>query len=321
MPFTDLLSSNNFIQSTRGYWFVRTDSGDNFEPFTEGGFIGIGWNQISIDDIENATSLQLKSKIAESERIDSQNKKGKSKITGIYNKLLKFKNLAKGDIVIIPSRGSSRLAFGLIEDDMIYTDLDRSFSCDYYKRRKVKWIKIMNMRDLDPKFFQIIVSQHAISKIEKYADYIDPITNTLYFKEGSGNLVFDVRTSDDINVLTLISLIQSLQTIENEINTEFQLNENVDEASIKLNVQSPGKIVIKIPTGQTLLFLVSLLIISGCTGIADNAAMPNLPQTQRDGIQHVIDANQDSIQNINTAFDTLEIDRDKFNQILGHGSN
>ena len=58
------------IQPDRGYWFIRTDSGINFDNFLEGNYIGIGWNSISENDIRNSTPEEVKTKIAKLYKYD-----------------------------------------------------------------------------------------------------------------------------------------------------------------------------------------------------------------------------------------------------------
>mgnify|MGYP006141146013 CR=1 FL=1 len=51
----NILTNNNYTDileiKDQEYWFVRTDNGDNYESFLRNGFIGIGWNEITVEDL------------------------------------------------------------------------------------------------------------------------------------------------------------------------------------------------------------------------------------------------------------------------------
>jgi restriction system protein len=234
MEKIQLISKLSVIEPERGYWFIRTDNGVNFEPFTENGFIGIGWNPITLEDITKLSAIEVQQKIAKTYNIDLELAKGKSKVTSIYNKLIRFKDLKKGDVIIVPSNSSGRLAFGIVEDTNVYIDIEKSHDCEYYKRKKVNWITTKSLGELDPIFYEIKISRHAISNIKHYEDYIDRIMSTFYFKDNFGNFVFDVNQDEDINLIELVDLISSIQKLLHNINDFYQFDEKVDECVIKL---------------------------------------------------------------------------------------
>src|SRR5690606_34959765 len=129
---------------------------------------GIGWNEISLSDLRSRTVFDVKERIAQTQGIDRNLKKGKSEITSIYNKLKKFDSLKKGDVVVIPSANSTRLAFGQIEDDRAYPDIENVSTCPYHKRRRVKWLQVKHLSDLDPFFYEMKSNRHSISDINRY---------------------------------------------------------------------------------------------------------------------------------------------------------
>ncbi|PTQ92405.1 hypothetical protein C8P68_1125 [Mucilaginibacter yixingensis] len=309
MIFEELINHVNNLQADKQYWFVRTDSGLYFDTYTKHDFIGIGWNQITVEDLHKRSEVEIKTKIAQSEGYDLGITKGKGKVSAIYNKLKRFDSLAKGDIVIIPSASSSRYAFGVIEDSTIYVDSKETNDCSYHKRRKVKWLAIKQVSSLDPVFYQIKVSRHAISNIKRFEKYIDNVTDHLYIKEGYGHFVLDIKTQDDINVKALLTLIESLQELAKQINIEFNLNENIDSSSIRLNLQSPGKIEFKLHSGKTLIILAAVLsIASGCTLNSDQ-----ISTADNHKLEKFVTIHQDTIQQAEQGIDELKVDRDKIN--------
>ena len=310
-PFEQLFNSVTEIKPSKGYWFIRTDSGQHFEEFYKDGFIGIGWNYITVDDLKSLSLSSLKDKIATNEKLDMSLKRSKGKATAIYNKVNRFKDLKKGDLVIIPSRGSSRFAFGVIEDSAIVVVADPKGDCIYRKRRKVKWLESKTLGALDPMFYKLTASQHAISNVKKYQNYIDSETENLYLKDGFGHFVFDVKSKDDINVDTLIKFIDSVRTLTEQINLDFGFNEDISKSTIKLNLQSPGKINFKTPVGKSIVILAAVLALSnGC-----DIDPQKLPADAKKQIDITVKVHKDTIDAVNKSFKELDGNMDKINSI------
>lgn len=310
MAVTTLIEKVEEIEGGKGYWFIRTESGKYFETFYENQFIAIGWNEISLENLSRMPPSAIKEKIGtiKSENIEPDTAKGKGKITAIYNKLRKFENLRKGDLIIIPSYSSSRLAFGTIQDSKIYVETGDLNGCEFYKRKKVKWLTIENLKDLDSVFYKLIVSRHAMSDVKRYEDYIDNVTNTLYLKNGFAHYVLYINTREDININSLLNLMASVKTLNEQINSFFDLNEDVDSSSIRLNLQSPGKIELKIRKGITLAILGAVLALAVVPDMENK-----ISDEEKTELNSFIEVNQDTISKINKAIIDLEIDREKIN--------
>jgi restriction system protein len=299
-----ILDSVEILSNEIQYWFVRTDSGDNFETFYEKGFIGIGWNEITLLDIQTKTDIEIKRKIALTKGYEFDNPTGKLKSTFAYNKIINFNNLKKGDVIIMPGRASARLAFGIIIDESIYTETVDLQDCDYRKRRKVKWIRKESLHDLDNIFYKIVTSRHAIYNINKYANYIDNVIDSLYEKNGFTHFVLDIKKSSEIDLDSLIDLMTSIKSLAHSINQEFGFGEENNLLSIRLNVQSPGLVEIKRQVGKTIVVL--SLLFSACDG--GNIKQTGNPQVDSFAQQHIATLNK-----IDTAMTNLEIDRERIN--------
>jgi len=261
----------NFIGEEKKYYFIRTNGGKNYSAYLDNNFIAIGWNTITIEDLLNNVDLLKnkigvevnKSRVANNDPIlDLQSKKGKSKVTSVFNKLKKFKDLNRGDIIVIPSYNSDKLSFGMIDDDNIYIDDIPYGNCVFNKRRRVKWIEEKTMLELDPMFYKIKSNRHAISDISKYSEYIDFATNTLYLKGDSGFYVLNVSTNEEINVSSLLQLMQEVQDITNDLNNHFNLNENIQQNTIKLTLHSPGTVSFKFPRRVAVLFGLTVSLVT-----------------------------------------------------------
>ena len=292
-----LLKDIEIVSTSINYWFVRTDSGDNYKTFHEHNFIGIGWNYISLDDIQNKTAAETIAKISKREKIDLAISKQRGKATAIYNKVLKFSQLKKGDVVIIPSYKSSRLSFGIIADNAITIDTEKSHDCDYYKRRRVHWKAEKHMGDLDKTFFLIKRSQHSIASVNAYAEYIDSVIYNLYAKEGYSHLILNVRTHQDINWPDLGRTLVEMYELLNVVKDVFELEEDVQHSSIRLNLQSPGMLNFK-QAGVSLLLLAMVLGSSSCN---------NQPEIIKTKVAQVQQLKHEKIDSINERLRSLSV--------------
>ncbi len=294
------------VSSQTEYWFVRTDYGEHFETYCENGFIAIGWNNITLEELGDPKSDEkIRKKLIKSENFDDSKKSTKRKLSSIINKLHSFINLKMGDVVIIPSRNSSRFAFGIIESSQVYIDIGKSFDCEYYKRKKIKWVAIRNTSRLDPNFYKMRFTQHTISNINDYSIYIDNIVSPLYRKNNNTHFVIDINTVHDINVRSLITLIDGIQALTSSINSKFDLNEEIDKNSIRLQLQSPGQIEFKLMGGKSLVLLVAVLSLTYC----DN---PN-SEINSSELNEFIQLEQDTIDKITSSLQELEADKERIN--------
>lgn len=309
---SEKISKLDYVDPERNYWFVRTDAGIYFDAYLKYGFIGIGWNPITLEDLTKLTPQEVKVKIAHIYNIDLGLVKGKGKASGIYNKLIRFKDIKNGDVVIMPSYSSTRLAFGIVEDSSVYIDIDKSHDCDYYKRKRIRWVSVKQVGQLDPIFYEIIISRHAISNIKRYENYIDRVVSTFYFKNNSGNLVFDVNKKEDINLAHLVDLIGSIQTLISEINDYYSFGENIEESAIKLSLQSKGTFALKVPNGKSLATFGLIFTLFSC---GDNDSHTNISSGQdMKNAQDFIHQHEDTLRKIERRMIDLEIDREKINE-------
>ena len=265
MIVEELVKQVKEIPEKTNYWFVRTDYGQYFDTYYENGFIAIGWNNITLEELKNPNDYEvIRKKLLISEKLDPAKARTKGTLTGIINKLQSFVNLKKGDIIIMPSRNSSRYAFGIVQSTQVDIDLKKGKECEYYKRKKIKWITIKSTSQLDPNFFTMRFTQHTISRIDDYSPFIDNVISSLYRKNNNTHFVLDINTTKDINVNSLILLINNIQVLINEINKDFNLGEQIDNNSIRLNLQSPGQIEFKLKIGKSLITLAAILSLTCC---------------------------------------------------------
>ena len=267
MNVKEILNKVENFNADRKYWLVRTDYGRNFDDFYIGEYIAIGWDYLTLDELKSKGKSELKEKIAKFDNLDASISKQKRKITLAYNKIETFLNLKKGDIIVVPSRNSSRLAFGEITDDSAYEDSDELESGSYFKRRKIKWIDKKGIQELDPNLRQLKSNQHSISSIDRLAPYIDKVVGNLFKKGDKTHYVLNFQTYDDINFRDLNALMADIDKLVIKINDQFNFNEDVEDFFVKINLQSPGTMeLIKTNAGKSLAILAFCLSVISCGG-------------------------------------------------------
>ncbi len=296
----DVLPENN------NYWFVRTNGGAYFETFLKNNFIGIGWNDISLAEItlpklEDAT----KRKIAKLEGIPENDPNGKKAISTIFNKLKNFKNLKKGDIIIIPNIKSQKFAFGIVADHTVYIE-KKTLDCDFEKRRAIKWIKTKDLRAMDSYIYKLRVPRQAITNVKRFSDSIDSDINTLFVKNNESHFVIEVSKVGDVNFTALTDLLINTKIKIQDLNQKLGLGEDLNQISVKLNLQSPGKIEFKMPNGKVLL-LYGLMLTQSCNSPTKQPHTTRINQVD-------ISLNDSSYNKIISSVRELEIKIDNVNK-------
>lgn len=305
MNLQDILSQVPLIKKERDYWFIRTEGGEYFDSFINNKFIGIGWNNILLEDLVKKPMADVKEKIARIDGVDLGTTAGKTHTSGVYNKLMRFNDLRTGDVVVIPSAFSNRWAFGVINDKRPYIDNNKTGNCEYKKRRKVTWQKVENFRLLDPIFNEIKTNQHSLSNINRYSRYIDIVTNSLYVKGDDAHLVLNVRTTEEINAKEFFrlgtALINVLEIIQNECG--FLDEEKVDATSLKLYLQSPGKVELKSLSKKSLIALglvLAPMLINSPNHSVSSPISDDILNSIRTKAQSDLNYIQDTLHNIRT---------------------
>lgn len=230
------------IKSDRKYWFVRTNGGEYYDSFIKGGYIAIGYNEISLSAIQVAKNNDSAGIENLTLKIKETYKEEESRPGHVASQLVRFAyQIKKGDIVLIPNENSHTIHFGEIAStptDIVRAPNDK---CPYQKRKRVKWIKSVRRNKLDADFYKLMFSHQTITDASDYAGFIDRTLNSLFIKGDETHLVLDVNTTDEINAKSLFSFGNALNLTE-----ELCSDESIDnpDFNVKLNVQSPGTIEI-----------------------------------------------------------------------------
>ena len=305
----ELLSLLPTISEKRKYWFVRTNSGYYYEAFLNGNYIAIGYNDITLESIKKAntkdeTGIKILSEIISKKYTKEQEyRPGHS-----ASQLLKFVyEIKKGDIVLIPSENSTEISFGEVRETPVYLENRKSLNdSDYIKRKKVKWLYKVDRENLDPNLYRLMYSHHTVTDAQEYGEYIDKIINSFYIKDGKANLVLSVDKADDIKAKDLFQFGAIALELLDEFCQEETLSYNSDGITLKLDVQSPGFILLA-GVSMPAVILVGIIFISVAGGgFAFNYKKDVKSSIKTDGIVEKIRTFLNSKSNRKTKKELLE---------------
>ena len=234
------------VDSKRNYWFVRTDGGNYFDAYVSGNYIGLGWNAIPFTEPDEKGCYP-------ENLIKDLESKGHKQPTRVLNQIKRFyKDMKKGDVVVIPSTSSLNLAFGYISDDEVYTEENitdddiENGACPYTRRRHVNWIVNIDKARIDPHLYALFRNHQVISDGKSYASYIDRALHTLYIKDGIAHLTFTVEAKTNPKALSIptfmLGLIERTESFAKKYKIIDDCKNLEDEIDSKINVQSPGVI-------------------------------------------------------------------------------
>ena len=240
------------------YWFVRTEGGAYFDDFYFDKFIGIGWDEfLDLEYIEKENLEKFKEQI-------KQKYKDEERPGLACGQMKKFVSEMKiGDIVMIPSKNSARIAFGrIMSNPYIYELTSREIEeelCQYIKRRNVEWITTIHRDNLDPYLFKMMYAHNTITNANIHAPFIDRIMHSLYIKGDVGHLVLQVTKEDHVGARDLSRLIdRTISLIEHP-----EVDINTDDIDVKINVQSPGPVEFVAAAGTIFIIAAVLHYIVG----------------------------------------------------------
>lgn len=240
----ELLQNVKSIDDNTQYWLVRTMGGDYYEEYVKNGYVAIGYNEITVNDLSH---LPTKDKLARKVlQVMLADRREKLKNTGYPSaQILRFsRDMKIGDIVIVPSSASFQVSFGIISSD-IYEEtkgLHIKGLCPFAKRRKVDWYKTSLRHKLAPGLQLMFNSRHIISEVNSYAPAIDNLLNDFYTKGNETYLVLRVRQNEALSADDF-TLVSDLMELFNEYSKESNMGLTSEDIKMKMRVQSEGDIL------------------------------------------------------------------------------
>lgn len=257
-----------FIQDVnpdKHYWFFRTMGGALYDEFYRDGYIAIGYNEILMKDLrilpnrddEARTYLKVMLKERNKDFTESQIAKAAGQIVKFY------RELNVGDVIIAPNYQSKKFAIGVINSEM-YEDSSNhgEEKCQFAKRRKVKWNKEVERKEIDPKALLAFGNQQTMSCIDEYSEYIDRKVDQLYTKGDKTYLALRVNQKDGLS-WDDFCFISDLGDLFKFVSQEGGLDVDLTQIKMKINVQSPGDIILMC-SGDAGYYLLVLLLALGC---------------------------------------------------------
>jgi hypothetical protein len=251
------------IDTRRNYWLVRTNSGEYFEEFFLGNFVGINWNDFNDpNDFLDVNKESTTARLAETYKENKQPGHTFGQIRRFFHEM------RIGDIVMIPSQDSKHIGFGEITSNvevtqMSQTEIDEG-ECPYLKRRSVKWIKTVARKKLDPYLYRMMHTHLTISNANDYADAIDRTMYSFYYKGDRAHLVLNVEQQKDIPLMDLLDALQApldlVDFVHDPENPNIVFNKR--DLDAKLRVQSPG-IIELVSSGHafTLVVIIGIAVV------------------------------------------------------------
>lgn len=233
------------IPPNKNYWLVRTQSGRYYKEFRDKGFIGINWENITIEEINNSSHNELTNLV----RKAYPEKVGPGRTASQLRTFVK--GIKKGDTVVITGPASNRFSIGEVsEDDPYFVNIppesieENSRLCPFQKRKKVVWKKELHKWEMEMKFFKLL--QHArntISDANEYADLIEGLVHDFYIRGDMAQLILEVKKEGKIPFSSFFSMGGEIIELAHEFNqfsTSYKID--VDSMATEVNVNSPGKI-------------------------------------------------------------------------------
>ena len=223
---------------------MRTMGGDFYKEFVEDGFIAIGYNEITTEDLKALPESDNLSKDVLATKLKDRNEN----ITNAgypASQILKFyRDMKVGDFVVVPGRSSHYVSFGIITSDVYEAEdkyLHSADLCPFAKRRTVNWKKSTVKFKLNPSLQLMFNSRHIISGVDDYAQYIDSLLNDFYVKDDETHLVLRINTEGDINAGNFFAIYKIFEIVDNFC-VEYGIPETTANLVMKIQLESPGNV-------------------------------------------------------------------------------
>ena len=223
---------------------MRTMGGDFYKEFVEDGFIAIGYNEITTEDLKALPESDNLSKDVLATKLKDRNEN----ITNAgypASQILKFyRDMKIGDFVVVPGRSSHYVSFGIITSDVYEAEdkyLHSADLCPFAKRRTVNWKKSTVKFKLNPSLQLMFNSRHIISGVDDYAQYIDSLLNDFYVKDDETHLVLRINTEGDINAGNFFAIYKIFEIVDNFC-VEYGIPETTANLVMKIQLESPGNV-------------------------------------------------------------------------------
>lgn len=235
---------NDYIQKvseTTGYWMVRTMGGDYYEEYDQNGFVAIGYNEITLNEIRNLDHNINKANIQLREKV-KRLFPNIARPGHIASQLLRFcRSIKPGDIILLPSHASYKVSIcrvtGAVYDEG--NAREGNGECPFIKRLPIEIVKHTTRLDLPPKAQLMFNSRHPISDISNYAQYLDNTVCDFYSKSEELHVVLKINTDNNVATTTFYN-IEKIFEIANGFCQENNIPFEYDDVVLKVQMESKG---------------------------------------------------------------------------------
>lgn len=240
-----------YLSGEENYWIVSSGKNKDLQnPFVKNEIIAIAWDKITVNDIIENESEELKDLVEKNYKNFFPNKNTKELrkyISSVVNKLQRFVfEIKLGDIIVLKDNGSNKIYFGKVvseaenykKENLI---VDRiTGSCN--KIRKVKWFKSVERNKIGSELKLALNVRHALSKINdiKVKEEINRELFSFFYQADKLHAVFKIETTNEITQDNLKVFLDYIYDLKQKFLKEHP--EVPNELNIKLNIQSPGPI-------------------------------------------------------------------------------
>lgn len=304
------------IPSTKRYWLIRTKSGSLYDTFRKNNFVGLDHSQVSLQDLSylrkfyNEDSMFLngiKDNLFNhyTELKEKTGKEIKDRTISIKaNQIYKFyQKVRKGDMVIIPSYSSTKVAFGVIKENFIASfsseEVEKFDFSKQFLNKRVQWINDFDRSNLDPNIYKMFSAHQAITEVGKYADVIERTLEDFFILDNEAHLIINVQKKDGINAKSLFGLGYNFLNLIDDIVADLGIEGiSSNDFEVEVNINSPGKIDLKSKIKKGTVF--ALIVLAAFGGGYESDAfklktegLPGLVVAITDAINSYKDKEQD----------------------------
>lgn len=254
----DMVSRADLIPH-HNYWMIRSDGGKSYEPFLQHGIVAIRMPYVTQSYASTIANTDLPVKMALNEiksHFETLSKDPRillsESLKELQNQMTRStrasqlyvfsKVIQKGDVVLVPSEGTSHVSIGIIKENGLYTD--NYINKRYPLCKSVEWLNQIPRYRLDPGLHRALSAHQAISNLSDYEEYIERSINSCFVKDNVCNYVLTLNSSD-INAEKFFSLGSDVISMLRLLNDQYQLGIDPSEINLSLNLNSPGKVVFK----------------------------------------------------------------------------
>lgn len=295
------------IERETGYYFLRSMGGAWYDTFIERNFVSIVYPYVYASELNERDTDYIRMKILANEHTDINSSSSIGRATKILKRIYNFHNLGEGDVVIIPNESTHLLSFGYITSNVTF----RPEIEPYTMAKSINWVAHLPITQLDPNFIRLKKNQNALMDASFLSEYIDAVMNPVYVKNNVTHLVFDIVEENGIHLTDLTHFGTNLTTMLNSINEYFEFNELIEDIEVKVTLNSPGKLIVNLQNGRSLLIAAAILSIMSC-GNADNI---NLEQSQKRQILNYMETETVQMNTIQESMDSLRVNRNRFENL------